>query len=289
VPIPRHVLLFGGRGQLGTEIRRRWAGVEIATPTHAEVDITDAGAVEQAIQASGADLVVNCAAFHHVEKCESEPQNAFAANTLAVNVMAECCARHGIEFLTVSTDYVFDGTLGRPYTEEDEPNPLSVYAASKYAGELLVRRLQSNAYVVRTCGVYGVAASTTKGYTFIDRIIANARNGEELKVVSDQTVSPSYAGHLAEGLLRLLQADAPYGVYHMVNEGAVTWHEFASEALRAAGIAHPIEAVSHTSWQSKVRRPAYSALSNAKLRALGITMPDWRAGIRDYLIDKSNV
>lgn len=279
-------MLFGGRGQLGNEIRRRWNGASISSPSHADVDITDADAVTRAIAASGADLVVNCAAFHNVERCEAEPQNAFAANTLAVNTMAERCAESGIAFLTVSTDYVFDGTLGRAYTEEDRPNPLSAYAASKYAGELLVRRLQSNAYIVRTCGVYGTNVSTTKGYTFIDRIIANARAGEPLKVVRDQTVSPTYAGHLAEGLMQLLQADASYGLYHMVNEGAVTWYDYASEALRAAGIEYEIEPASYNDWPSRVRRPAFSALENAKLHALGITMPDWRSGIRAYIADK---
>ena len=288
MPKPLRIVLFGGNGQLGSEIRRRWQGVEIAAPSHAETDITDADAVRRAISQSGADLVVNCAAFHNVERCEAEPHNAFAANTLAVNAMAEVCAENGVTFLTVSTDYVFDGTLGRPYTEEDRPNPLSAYAASKYAGELLVQRLQSKAYIVRTCGVYGTNVSTTKGYTFIDRIIGSARAGEPLKVVRDQTVSPTYAGHLAEGLLQLLQADAPYGLYHMVNEGAVTWYDYASEALRAADIEYEIEPVSYNDWPSRVRRPAFSALENAKLHALGITMPDWRSGIRTYIADKAS-
>jgi dTDP-4-dehydrorhamnose reductase len=278
---------LGGRGQLGTEIRRRWSGVDLVSPSHADLDITDADALARAVAECGADLVVNCAAFHNVERCEAEPHNAFAANTLAVNTMAERCAENGITFLTVSTDYVFDGTLGRAYTEEDRPNPLSAYAASKFAGELLVQRLQSKAYVVRTCGVYGTNVSTTKGYTFIDRIIANALAGEPLKIVRDQTVSPTYAGHLAEGLLKLVQADAPFGLYHMVNEGPVTWYDYASEALRAAGIECEIEPVSYTDWPSRVRRPPFSALENAKLHALGITMPDWRSGIRAYIADKA--
>ncbi len=211
------------------------------------------------------DAVVNCAAFHNVERCEAEPQSAFAINAIAVNAMAEACAERGTPLVTLSTDYVFDGELGRPYTEAERPRPVSVYGASKYAGELLTLRLQSAAYVVRTCGVYATRASTSKGYTFIDRIIAQAQAGEPLRIVRDQTVSPTYAPHLAEALLRLLQSGAPYGVYHMVNEGAVTWYDYAREALRIAGIADAVEPVSYTEWPSKVRRPPFSALENAKL------------------------
>jgi dTDP-4-dehydrorhamnose reductase len=283
VPSPARVLLFGGHGQLGSEIRRLWPAAHIASPTHAELDILDSGAVSGAIDADAPEVVVNCAAFHNVDRCEVEPRNAFAANALAVSAMAEACAQRSVPFVTVSTDYVFDGTLGRPYTEADPPAPISAYGVSKYAGELLVQRLQSPAYIVRTCGVYGTRVSSTKGYTFIDRIIKAARNGEALRVVRDQIVSPTYAAHLARGILRLFEADAPHGVYHIVNEGAVSWYDYACEALRVAGIEHPIEPVSSSEWHSKVRRPAFSALENAKLHALGITMPTWREGIAAYI------
>jgi dTDP-4-dehydrorhamnose reductase len=283
VPAIHRVLLLGGSGQLGGEILRAWTGMELISPSHADLDVTDAPAVAAAIAEYAPDAVVNCAAFHNVERCEAEPQNAFAANTLAVNAMAEACAEQGATFVTLSTDYVFDGELGRPYTESDQPRPVSAYGASKYAGELLVLRLQSAAYVVRTCGVYATRASTSKGYTFIDRIITQAKNGEPVRIVRDQTVSPTYAPHLAQGLLQLLQSGAPYGVYHMVNEGAVTWYDYASEALRVAGVEYPLDAVSYKDWPSRVRRPAFSALENAKLHELGIHMPSWRDGVAAYI------
>lgn len=287
VPLPHRVLIFGGSGQLGGEILRRWRGMEIVSPSHAGVDITDAAAVKTAIEAAAPDVVVNCAAFHNVERCETEAQNAFAANVLAVNVMAEACAERGAVFLTISTDYVFDGELRQPYQETDAPNPINAYGISKYAGELLALRLQSSAYVVRTCGVYATRASTSKGHTFIDRIITQARAGEPVRVVRDQTVSPTYAAHLADGLLQLLRSGAEYGLYHMVNEGAVTWYDFASEALRIAGIDRAIEPVSYKDWPSRVRRPPFSALENAKLHALGISMPSWREGLNGYLRDRT--
>ena len=287
MPDLRRVLLLGASGQLGGEIRRLWTGLEVHDPSHAELDITDARAVAQAIAAAGADAVVNCAAFHNVERCESEPDRAFAANALAVNALAEACAEHDAVFVTISTDYVFDGDVRRAYTEADCPNPLSVYAASKYAGELLTLRLQSAAYVVRTCGVYATRASTSKGHTFVDRIIAQARAGEPVRVVRDQTVSPTYAVHLAQGLLRLLQSGAEYGLYHMVDEGAVTWYDFAAEALSVAGIDREIEPVSYKDWPSRVRRPAFSALENAKLHEIGISLPSWRDGVAAYIRDRA--
>ena len=286
MPAVRRVLLLGASGQLGGEIRRTWTGMDLVTPSHAQLDITDPQAVRQAIASHAPDAVVNCAAFHNVERCEEEPQSAFAANALAVNAMAEACAGQGALFVTISTDYVFDGELGRPYTEADEPHPLSAYAISKYAGELLTLRLQSAAYVVRTCGVYATRASTSKGHTFIDRIIAQARAGEPVRIVRDQTVSPTYAPHLAQGLLQLLRSNAAYGVYHMVNEGAVTWYDYAREALRIARIDHPVEPVSYKDWPSRVRRPAFSALENAKLHAIGISLPSWREGVEAYLRDR---
>jgi dTDP-4-dehydrorhamnose reductase len=287
VPGVHRVLLLGGSGQLGGEIRRLWTGLELITPPHRELDITDRRALETAVANYAPDAVVNCAAFHNVERCEAEPQNAFAANALAVNAMAEICAKHACTFVTISTDYVFDGLLGHPYTEADRPNPISVYAASKYAGELLALRLQSAAYVVRTCGVYATRASTSKGHTFIDRIITQARAGEPVRVVRDQTVSPTYAPHLAAGLLQLLESGAPYGLYHMVNEGAVTWYDYAREALRVANIPCEVEPVSYKEWPSRVRRPQFSALENAKLHDIGIKLPSWQDGVAAYMRDRA--
>jgi dTDP-4-dehydrorhamnose reductase len=279
------VLLLGASGQLGSAIRQGWRGLHIASPSHAALDVTDPEALAAAIRETSPSIVVNCAAFHNVERCETDAQSAFAANALAVNALAEICAQRDCTFVTISTDYVFDGTLGSAYTEDDAPRPLNVYAASKYAGELLALRLQSKAYVVRTCGVYAVGGSTSKGHTFVERILAQARAGETVRVVRDQTVSPTYAPHLAAGLLQLLRSGAPYGLYHMVNDGAVTWYDFAAQALQLAGIRHPIDPISYKDWNSRVRRPEYSALQNARLREQGISMPSTREGLQAYLRD----
>ena len=278
------VLLLGGSGQLGSEIRARWIDDEIVAPAHDELDIEETADLALAIDAEAPDVVVNCAAFHNVDVCESQPERAFAINALAVDRAAALCAARDVAFLTISTDYVFDGDATRPYAEEDCPHPISAYGASKLAGEQLVLRRPMKAYVVRTCGVYGVHASKSKG-TFIDRIIVQARSGERPRVVRDVVVSPTYAGDLAIALRRLV-AGGEFGLYHACNDGAVSWYDFANAALELAGITQPIEPIAAAQWKAPARRPAYSALASAKLAALGITLPSWREGIAAYLRDK---
>ncbi|MHB8178485.1 MAG: dTDP-4-dehydrorhamnose reductase [Vulcanimicrobiaceae bacterium] len=279
------VLLIGGSGQLGAEILREWSDCRVLAPTHTELPLEDGAALEQALERIQPDVVVNAAAFHNVDRCEAEPERAFAVNALAVDRLAGACAQRDCVFVTLSTDYVFDGDLGRPYTEADCPAPISVYGASKLGGEQLVLRRRSRAFVVRTCGLYGVRPSATKGYTFVDRIIAQARAGEPVRVVDDMVASPTYAVHLARAL-RALVATQAYGLSHCANVGAVSWHAFASAALELAGIAHPIEAIASASWSAPARRPRFSALANGRLQSLGIAMPSWRQGLCDYLTDR---
>lgn len=280
-----NVLLIGGSGQLGSEIRSRWSSDRIVAPSHAELDLADTVSVEGVLESASPDLVINCAAFHNVDTCESQPERAFELNALAVDRIAAACSRRGVVFMTISTDYVFDGRKKEPYTEDDCARPICAYGASKLAGEHLVLRRQMNAYVVRTCGVYGLIASRSKGHTFIDRIIAQARAGEAIRVVSDVVSSPTFAGDLAV-TLRALIASGSYGLYHACNVGPVSWYDFARAALDLAGIAQPIEPISAAQWKAPARRPAFSALANTKLDSLGIAMPSWREGIAAYLRDK---
>lgn len=276
-----NVVLLGGSGQLGTEIRARWAGDAILAPSHADLDILDAEAIARVVDDHRADLVVNCAAFHNVDACESQPAQAFAANASAVDAMAAICRQRDIAFVTISTDYVFDGAKKAPYAEEDVPRPLSIYGVSKLAGELLVLRGDTKAYVVRTCGVYGAAASKSKG-TFIDRVIKQAQSGETSRVVNDVIASPTFAGHLAEAIRSLVAAER-FGLYHACNVGAITWYDYAKMALELAGVAGAIEPISAADWKMAAQRPSYSALANRKLEALGIAMPAWQEGIAAYL------
>lgn len=278
----KRLLLIGGSGQLGTEIRRSWSGWEIAAPSHRELDLENAGAIEAALERYRPDALVNCAAFHNVDRCEEEPERAFAVNAIAVERVAKLCRDRDVTFVTISTDYVFDGTLRRPLNEDDAPHPLSAYGVSKLAGELLVQRLQSRALIVRTCGVYGVDPSASKGYTFVDRVISQARERQTIRIVDDVFASPTFAGHLASALCGLLEAGAS-GLYHVANRGPVSWYDFAREALAQAGIDYAIEPISVAQWKTAALRPAFSALESLKLAGLGIDMPGWKEGIAAYL------
>ncbi len=278
-------LLFGGAGQLGSAIRNGWREWDIVAPPRTDVDIEDRDAVARAIRDAHSDAVINCAAFHNVDLCEAEPERAMAVNAVAVESMARACDAAGSTFVTISTDYVFDGETDRPYVETDTPHPISAYGASKLEGERRVAQLQSNALVVRTCGVYGTRPSSTKGYTFVDRILAQAAADEPIRVVADVVASPTYAGDLADMLRRLLE-QRRIGLYHACNTGPVSWYGFACEALRQAGVTAAVEALSADAWKAAAKRPKYSALSSALVESFGIPVPSWEEGIARYLRER---
>ena len=213
----KRVLLIGGSGQLGTEILRRWHDCEVAAPPHRELDLADRAGVRAALERVRPDAVVNCAAFADVDRCESEPEHAFEVNALAVAATGALAREFDAAFVTISTDYVFDGAAGAPYAESDAPHPLSVYGASKLAGELLVERLHSRAFVVRTCGSTAPRAPRPgrRSSNVCRRIRAMPSRCESSPTSSP---SPTFAGHLADTLRRLIETES-YGLYHAVDAG----------------------------------------------------------------------
>jgi dTDP-4-dehydrorhamnose reductase len=250
---------------------------------HKMFDIEEPASMSKLLLRYRPDVVINTAAFHNVELCETRPDRAFAVNTLAVDGLAAQCASAGAALVHLSTDYVFDGTATRPYREDDAPNPLSAYGISKLAGELCVRRNLERAFVVRTSGLYGVRGSSTKGYTFIERILDQAQNGKPIRVVTDIAFSPSYTLHVAQAIRRIVESGA-YGTYHVTNGGACTWHEYAVEILRQAGISVDVAKTTSDEFPTLAKRPKYSPLANAALAALVLQpLPDWREGVAAYL------
>lgn len=278
----KRVLLIGGSGRLGTAIRRRWSDCEIVAPSRGELDIERSAQLCDAIDAVRPDALINAAAFHDVDRCEEEPERALEVNSLAVGRAARLARDRDILFVTISTDYVFDGTTGTPYTENDAPHPLSIYGLSKLAGEYLVERLHARAFVVRTCGVYGPGASSSRRPSLIEHVLSQSPGGVPVRVVADVVASPTFAGDLADALRRLIESEA-YGLYHAADVGPVSWYDFARDAARQAGLKLAIEPIPAQEWKASALRPRFSALENAKLASLGIAMPSWRAGIAAYL------
>ena len=282
------VAIVGASGQLGSDLMRSFADLSPVGVDHKMFDIEAPSAISKLIVRHKPDLIINTAAFHNVELCETRPDRAFAVNALAVDQLAAQCAASGVALAHVSTDYVFGGDAATPYVEDAATRPLSAYGISKLAGELLVRRNLDRAYVIRTSGLYGIRGSSTKGYTFIERILTTAERGDPLRVVTDITFSPSYTLHVADAVRRIVETGR-FGTYHVTNAGECTWYEFATEILRRAKIDAPIARTTSSEFPTLAKRPAYSALAHAAMRAAGLApVPAWQDGIAAYLEERGS-
>jgi dTDP-4-dehydrorhamnose reductase len=278
------ILITGGGGMLGQALRDVLIarGHMPVALTHAELEISDANAVASAFSQYKPKLVLNCAAHTKVDLCELEEVNAQAINGRAVGTLAQLCRKHDAVLAHVSTDFVFDGTLRRPYRVNDAANPLSAYGRSKLLGE---RELQEHApprwLIVRTAWVYG-----RHGANFPRTMVQAARAGKPLRVVDDQVGSPTYAMDLAQGILDLLDSNAA-GIWHLTNAGQTSWFDFAKSTLKAFGIDAPIAPVSSAEWAQirpdSARRPSYSVLDIEPFsRQVGRPMRDWHEALSDF-------
>ena len=280
-------LIVGASGQLGHDLMRAFEGDKPVGVDHAMVDIEAPSAIAKLLVHHKPDLVINTAAFHNVELCELRPDRAMAVNALAVDQLAAQCAAAGAVFAQISTDFVFDGTARTPYAETDPPNPLSSYGISKYAGERLVQRHSDRFFIFRTSGLYGIRGSSTKGYTFIDRILKQAAEGRPLRIVDDVTCSPSYTRDVATAIAEIVRHER-YGIYHVTNSGACTWFEFAREILLQAKLTTELSRTTADAFPSLAKRPAYSVLANDAATRLGIgRTPSWQDAIGAYLAERA--
>lgn len=279
-------LVIGASGQLGSDLVRTLADTKVVGLDHRAIEIESPASIVAALRLYRPSVVINTAAFHNVDQCEQRADRAFAVNALAVDSLASLCALAACALVHVSTDYVFEGNASRPYVESDSARPVNAYGASKLAGELLALR-HGPAFVVRTSGLFGRAGSSTKGYTFVDRVLTQAREGREVRVVTDVTFSPSYTLHVAGAIRRILERGTP-GTFHVTNAGACTWFEFASAAFDLAGVTASIVPTTAAAFASVARRPKYSALAHATMEGLGLAaMPDWRDGLSAYLAERN--
>jgi dTDP-4-dehydrorhamnose reductase len=278
------VAVIGPRGQLGSALceafRRR--AVDCVELDHGRVEVTDPQSVLVALRDARPAAVVNTAAFHKVDACEEDPKRAFEVNALGALHVARACREAGARCVYVSTDYVFDGAKAEPYLEEDLPNPVNVYGASKLAGEHLVAQTCPDALVVRVASLFGGLGSRGKGTNFVLTVLERARRGEALRVVDDVRMSPTYAEDAAAAIVELVAAGAS-GVFHVVNKGACSWYELAVRVLELAGLRVPVHPVPQEAYPARARRPRNSALSTAKLEARGLRLPPWEDAVQRYL------
>ncbi len=275
-------MIIGASGQLGTDLLHAFEGRPVIGVDHAECDIEVPGMVEAMLSTHRPSVVINTAAFHNVDRCEREPDRAFAVNASAVANLATACSEAGTTLVQISTDYVFDGKARKPYAETDRADPINVYGISKRAGELATLR-DGRHYVVRTSGLYGLRGSSVKGMTFIERMLAKAEASEEITVVDDITFSPSYAVHVAAAIREIVERAHP-GLYHATNAGFCTWYDFAAEIFRQAKLTPLLHKARSSTAPGGARRPQFSALGQDALTASGVTpIADWKLGIARYL------
>jgi dTDP-4-dehydrorhamnose reductase len=266
---------------LGQDVVRaaRFTNHEVAALDRDALDVTDERAVRRAMERERPAAVVNCAAYTAVDAAEDDSDAAMRLNAGAAGTVAAEAAAVGAAVVYPSTDYVFDGTGTRPYVESDEPSPQSVYGRTKLAGEVDTAAANPRHFLVRTSWLFG-----TGGRNFVETMLEIAERDKQVLVVRDQIGCPTWTGHLAAGIVRLLDTDA-YGLHHMSAQGECSWYDFAMAIFDEAGVDCRVLSTTTAEFARPAPRPAYSVLGTQWQDA--IHLPEWQVGLRGYLEDRS--
>jgi dTDP-4-dehydrorhamnose reductase len=278
------IAVVGAAGQLGAAVVHECSSRhEVAAFDHTALDITDPVKVAAEMTRVAPEVIVNCAAYNAVDAAEDHPVEALQANAFAVRALARAAKAQGAALVHYSTDFVFDGTATAPYVEEDRPNPRSVYAASKMLGEWFAADAPE-AYILRVESLFGRAPNGGPVKGSVAAILGALQSGATAKAIEDRTVTPTYVLDAARATRRIVERRPPAGIYHCVNSGHCTWLELAREAARLLGVEPRIEPVRQADMRLRAARPQYCALSNEKLRSIGIDMPTWRDALERYVL-----
>ena len=281
-------LLIGSKGQLGSDLIDVWNGHLIAF-SHEEFDACNRDQAHEVIAREQPELVINTAAYHRVDDCETNGALAFEVNALGAKNVADAAREAGAAIMFISTDYVQDGLKGSPYVEDDVPRPLSVYGTSKLAGEHLVRQSNAQHYVVRSSSLFGVAGASGKGGNFVETMIRKAKAGEPLRVVDDQVSSPTFTADLASKLTELATTGR-YGLYQITNAGQTSWFGFAEKIFELMGLTPSLTPISSDELDAPARRPAFSVLENRALIEAGLKkLRSWEDALAAYLTAKGHI
>jgi dTDP-4-dehydrorhamnose reductase len=283
--MPKAVLVTGAGGQLGSELRllnERAEGYVFTFVDRARIDLADTKALEGYFESNAFDVVINCAAYTAVDKAESEPDIADAVNHRAVETLARIAKAKGISLVHVSTDYVFDGSNFKPYTENDPTNPQGVYGETKRDGEEAMRAINPpRSAIIRTSWVY-----SGFGNNFVKTMLRLGRERDALGVVYDQVGAPTYARDLARAILDILPQLKGDGteIYHYANEGVCSWYDFAKAIFDLSGVTCRVDAIETREYPTPATRPHYALLNKSKIKStFGLTIPYWRESLADCL------
>jgi dTDP-4-dehydrorhamnose reductase len=261
------ILITGSNGQLGrclADVAEHYPDYDFHFKTSKELDITTKEQIRSLFAQEKFDYCINCAAYTAVDKAETDKENAFLVNAEAVKYLAEACKENATILIHISTDFVFDGTKGEPYAEGDIPNPINVYGASKLKGEQYVQQLLNKYFIIRTSWVY-----SKYGNNFVKTMLRLGVEREELSVVNDQIGSPTFAGDLAEAILKIISSQATnYGIYHYSNEGAISWCDFAKAIFEIKGMKVKVNPISTEAYPTQAKRPINSELFKHKIEKI---------------------
>jgi len=282
------IALIGSNGQLAhdLDVVLKECGHEVLGLSHEQVEVAKLDSVQSALPPLKPDLVINTTAYHKVDVVEDNPDRAFAVNATGVRNLAMVCRELNAPLVHLSTDYVFSGRKGRPYVEDDPVDPINVYGVSKAAGEMLLRYLWPRHFIVRTSGLYGVAGSSGKGGNFVETMLRLAREGKAIKVVDDQTLTPTSTRALANQVAALIGTRA-WGTYHVTCQGQCTWYDFAAEIFRACRLESQLSPQSTAQSGARAARPTFSVLHNDAIMSMGLDlMPHWQDALKMYLVER---
>ena len=275
----KKILVTGANGQLGLSIKavgKNYPSMIFTFTDVEDLDITNSKEVRSFFENNKFDYCVNCAAYTAVDKAEEDVENAFSINATAVKNLSIACKNSNVVLIHVSTDFVFDGLKKTPYSEEDLPNPLSVYGSSKLKGEQFIQDILDSYFIVRTSWLY-----SEYGNNFVKTMLRLSETYKEINVVDDQIGSPTYAGDLAEFIISVISLESElYGVYHFSNEGNISWYDFAVEIFEKSQRQIKVNPIESTSYPTAAKRPAYSVLGTTKAKKLGqIKIKNWKESL----------
>jgi len=265
------LVIIGGNGQLGSDLGEflREADEVVVSLSRTELDITQSSALREKLSQYRPDVIINCSVYHPVDECENSPGLSFAVNAMAVRDLALVAKDLQATVVHFSSDYVFDGDVGRPYKEDDIPTPVSVFGVSKLAGEQLLRAVLPCHFIVRTSGLYGLAGSRVKRGNFVETMLRLGKHDGKVRVVSDLRMAQTSTRNLARQVLTLIRSEH-YGTYHASDHGDYSWFEFAKKIFEYSAMEVEVTPVSWRDMPFVAPRPRYSVLENCRLQALGI-------------------